>query len=383
MFLCMAAPYDVKNPASWSGTPFSVYRSLIEKGIKIDSYDLSQYHNNKNTRYNLFKNLNIKESITKKCPVSKLGPAQFNPLNSKIFNNILKEKNFDAIIEFGGFKTHSDIPYYIYTDSSYDLHLEYTEKYGKRPFSSENYSFDSIKYAADYVRPIYKSASGIFCMSDYIADIMVNKTGVEPQKVHTVYAAPNWHGSFNQISVNNKSIDEKTTFELILTGVSYLGKGVDIAVKAIQLLNSYNTLHKFRLHICGVDNEENIVDSNIKFYGFVNKNKLIELLRISDLFVLPTRFDCFGISFIEAMHFGLPCIGRNICAMPEIIKPGYNGELISSDNPYELADTILKILGNPDSYKIYSENAMASSRNYSWKDITDKMLNIIANDLSQ
>ena len=99
-----------------------------------------------------------------------------------------------------------------------------------------------------------------------------------------------------------------------------------------------------------------------------------------DLFVLPSRFDCFGIAFVEAMTFGLPCIGRKICAMPEIIDEGINGELVTSDDSEELASLIEKICVG-DTYRLYSEKAIEKAKKFTWQNVCSDMLKIIKNDM--
>ena len=93
-----------------------------------------------------------------------------------------------------------------------------------------------------------------------------------------------------------------------------------------------------------------------------------------NLFVLPSRFDCFGISFVEAMAYGLPCIGRDLCAMPEIIDAGQNGELIERDDPEDLARRIRGICEDPALYRRYSENALQKSKRFTWENVARDML---------
>ena len=50
----------------------------------------------------------------------------------------------------------------------------------------------------------------------------------------------------------------------------------------------------------------------------------------ADIFVLPTYFDAFGISYLEAMSCGIPCIGTDIFAVPEIIENKKSGFIIHS-----------------------------------------------------
>ena len=120
----------------------------------------------------------------------------------------------------------------------------------------------------------------------------------------------------------------------------------------------------------------------MQVHGFVGKEQLNELLRQCSLFVLPSRFDCFGIAFVEAMAWGLPCIGRNICAMPEIIDAGKNGELISKDDPEELAQKIRSICSDSAKYTAYSESAIRKSETFTWENTVNAMLQVMQADRS-
>jgi glycosyltransferase involved in cell wall biosynthesis len=60
---------------------------------------------------------------------------------------------------------------------------------------------------------------------------------------------------------------------------------------------------------------------------------LINLYRQSDLLVMPSLRDSFGFVFLEAMIQGVPCIGTNINAMPEIIEDAKTGYIVPVRDP--------------------------------------------------
>lgn len=380
MKICMAATFDIQNQLSWSGTPLSLYSAFKNYDENdIETINLSSYHNALNIHINALKNCDINKSLKSKHLVSKLGPSAMNPLNSKILHKNCSKKDFDVLIEFGGFQPHKDLPpYYIYTDATHDLKLDYLKRYGFLPFGSEKDSIESIRNASASVRSIYLNATGIFCMSQWLADSLINSTGVPKEKVHVVYAGANWHGVSLPKNIPVKDIKGKNEIHLILVGVDYKGKGMDIAVDAVKYLNSKNG-KKYFLHLCGVKDVP-AKDDHIINHSFIDKKKLIELLTACDVFVLPSRFDCFGISFVEAMTFGLPCVGRNICAMPEIIDEGINGELITNDDPIQLAEKIEKICSDEDIYKSYSAAALEKSKMFTWDKVAENMMRIIKED---
>ena len=63
--------------------------------------------------------------------------------------------------------------------------------------------------------------------------------------------------------------------------------------------------------------------------GRIDRDALAELYRRATVFVLPSLFDAWGHVFVEAMGYGLPCIGTDCCAMPELIEDGISGRLVA------------------------------------------------------
>ena len=82
------------------------------------------------------------------------------------------------------------------------------------------------------------------------------------------------------------------------------------------------------------------VPSGVTFLGKVPHARVGELMNAADLLVMPSLLEGFGIVFAEALSRGLPCIGRDACAMPEIIDPISGGRLVTSMSPDELAALI-------------------------------------------
>ncbi len=65
------------------------------------------------------------------------------------------------------------------------------------------------------------------------------------------------------------------------------------------------------------------------FQGPISRRTLFDkVYPRSDIFVMPTYLDSFGYAFLEAMAFGLPCIGTRHFAVPEIVQDGANGLLV-------------------------------------------------------
>jgi glycosyltransferase involved in cell wall biosynthesis len=87
------------------------------------------------------------------------------------------------------------------------------------------------------------------------------------------------------------------------------------------------------------------LSKNIRFMGF--QRNVHDYLSLLDLFVLPSRWEGFGISIVEAMAMGLPVVATRVGGIPEIVDDGRTGFLIEKDDVHALADKILYLLKNP------------------------------------
>lgn len=86
------------------------------------------------------------------------------------------------------------------------------------------------------------------------------------------------------------------------------------------------------------------IEKNVVLLG--NRNDVPALLSKADVFVLPSRYEGFGISIIEAMFAGVPVIASAVDGPKEIIQNGRNGFLFESENVHQLTDRICFVLEN-------------------------------------
>ncbi len=116
---------------------------------------------------------------------------------------------------------------------------------------------------------------------------------------------------------------------------------------------------------------------NVYFIGFKEKEELSKYYKASDIFVLPTREDIWGLVINEAMAYGLPVITTNKCvAGVELITDYENGFIIPVENPSILNEKILLLLNDSaliDQIAINNLNKIAS---YTMEEMVDKHLSI-------
>jgi len=138
--------------------------------------------------------------------------------------------------------------------------------------------------------------------------------------------------------------------EVLLSSVSYLRpfKNPDILVRGCQHLKSQGVA--FRLFVAGDGDmlpdlkslsKELGVEKNIHWLG--NMSDPRNLLQASDLFLLASTGEAFGLVLVEAMACGVPIVGSDSGAVPEVIEPGKSGQLFKPRMPIELAAAVEKL----------------------------------------
>lgn len=83
------------------------------------------------------------------------------------------------------------------------------------------------------------------------------------------------------------------------------------------------------------------IEKRIKFTGWVEYSDKHKLISEHDVFVLPSKFDSFGMGYLEAMAFGLPVVALDFQAIKDVVPHGKAGLLCLSDAPDELSKAIL------------------------------------------
>lgn len=106
--------------------------------------------------------------------------------------------------------------------------------------------------------------------------------------------------------------------------------------------------------------------SRVKFHGFVSNKKLKNFYKNCDIFVAPSRYESFGLIFLEAMAYGKPVIGTKIGGIPEVVIDGKVGILIDVNNPNQIADAVIKVFSDEDLREKMGKNAY----NYTRKNFT-------------
>jgi glycosyltransferase involved in cell wall biosynthesis len=92
------------------------------------------------------------------------------------------------------------------------------------------------------------------------------------------------------------------------------------------------------------------------------------------VFCLPSLFEPFGIVILEAMFFGLPCVGTADWAIPEMIADGETGYTVARDDATALADRLSMLLADlPHAHRMGLAGRRRAEQRFSWTGVANRM----------
>lgn len=202
-----------------------------------------------------------------------------------------------------------------------------------------------------------------------ISNSIKNKYYLEfGNKIHVIY------DGIDDSYYNDNNILNKNIVNFITVGGLYPGKGQDVVIKALKLLEQQGIIN-FKYLLVGEGTQkkylENLVErlklnNYVEFCGY--SNNPIKYYLKSDVFIMSSIAEAFGRVTVEAMMNGLLVLGRKSAATNEILKNGTYGKMF--ENEHDLADLMIKVIKNRHSSKLlaikgkeFANNTFTSKKN--------------------
>lgn len=255
---------------------------------------------------------------------------------------------------------------YIYNDLSVS-YVEYMKENLPQVFAVSGFQRTNStilhKQALAQAR-FYERCSTVFCMGHWLKSFLV-KSGLPDDKV--IHVGGGINVDFSLIKPQKKSHNK-----ILFVGKDFKRKGGHVTYEAFKILKKRG--ENVELYVAGP--EVNPIQKPIEGYhyeGQVNFKKVAELFNMCDVFCMPSYFEAYGLVFIEALTFGLPCIGRNCYEMPYFIEDGKTGLLLKKDDANELANLMMKILSDNHFNDNVAKRHDYYINEYSWKTVAKRM----------
>lgn len=169
---------------------------------------------------------------------------------------------------------------------------------------------------------------------------------------------------------------------LLLVGVEWERKGVDIAVETARHLNDAGIEATLKIVGCTPPAGRARLYPFVEVLGRINKNapdgyrRLVELYRTADVFVLPSRAEAFGVAVAEAAAFGLPALVCRTGGLTETVRDGESGFLLPlEDDGSQFAECARKIVLD---YERFARNAYADyETRMNWRTSVDGLTELL------
>jgi N-acetyl-alpha-D-glucosaminyl L-malate synthase BshA len=104
------------------------------------------------------------------------------------------------------------------------------------------------------------------------------------------------------------------------------------------------------------------LSDHVHFLG--EQDYLESILAVSDLLLLPSEQESFGLVALEAMSCGVPVVGSRVGGVPEVVLHGETGYLLPVGEVREMADAAVKLLVSPDEHRRMADGAKERARTH-------------------
>jgi glycosyltransferase involved in cell wall biosynthesis len=178
--------------------------------------------------------------------------------------------------------------------------------------------------------------------------------------------------------------NKKNTNEVNILFVSrlMLQKGVDTLIKSCNALKERG-ITNFKLTIVGEGHLKEMMFSlidkfnlgkHVDFLGWRDLEKLPEIYRNADIFLLPSVMEGMSSVTLQAMASGLPIVASRVKGFEEILEENVNGLMADYKNEEQFADALEKLIKSPELRQKMSQKSIEKSKQFSWETIAKQYM---------
>ncbi|MDQ2864164.1 MAG: glycosyltransferase family 4 protein [Bacteroidota bacterium] len=236
-------------------------------------------------------------------------------------------------------------------------------------------------------RRMLHQCNKILAVSSYTRNTIIQTHGIDEQKVQVLNNCLDPFLPLPSVFTKNEVLMQRYGFkgtDIILMALTRLAskeryKGYDKVIGAMATLQSKYPNIKYLIAGKYDSREKAFIDQLLKekglqdaviIPGFIPDEELETHFAMSDLYVMPSRKEGFGIVFIEAMYYGLPVIAGNIDGSVDALLNGQLGQLVNPDDESEIAASITRFIENK---KVFAPNRKLLTDNFSYEVYKQKL----------
>jgi glycosyltransferase involved in cell wall biosynthesis len=270
---------------------------------------------------------------------------------------------YDLILQGGGMFAPTWPP----PTAPYAIFCDCTVKLGDGEILS-GVDFASARSAARWYAlegRLYRNAGRVFSASDWARRSLLRDYGVEAGRAVTV-------GQGSSLRAPEEDLARRDGRTILYVGYEFRRKGGEVLLAAFRKVAA--EIPGAELLIAGPPRVHGALPPGVRLLGRLESAELSRLYARASLFVMPSLFEPFGQVFLEAMEHGLPCVGTDRCAIPEIIVDGVTGLIAPGGDSGALAERIIYLLRRPDTMRLMGERGRARVRErFTWPGVARRI----------
>ncbi|UCD02277.1 MAG: glycosyltransferase family 4 protein [Promethearchaeota archaeon] len=256
------------------------------------------------------------------------------------------------------------------------------------------FHFSNPRYLDNKLTEVLKKFDLLIACTNLEKNYLVQKFHIQPEKIRVIPMGVDYEKfekgkitALKQFSFKQKFFKKKEKkYKLVLfCGYKNYEKGALTILRSIPyILKKMKKVYfafigpstiAFNRELSKIQKLENARVINFtpgNLTGYFDKKK-ISAFNEADIYLMPSRSDAFGISFLEAWSAGKPVIGARIGATPEVIGENVDGMLVEFDNPEDIARKVISLLKSKRLREKYGlAGQLKVSQKYTWNIIAYK-----------
>jgi len=231
-----------------------------------------------------------------------------------------------------------------------------------------------------------KKASKVIAVSKNTKIDIVKHFKIKKNKINVIYEGAD--SQFKVISNNQKITEIKKKYNITKPFIFYTGvwrnhKNLVGLVKAFGILKNKYKLN-YQLVLGGKEDpyypevrktwEKLGLEKEIIRTGFIKQEELPLFYNATEIFVIPSFYEGFGLIGLEAMACGTPVVSSNKTSLPEVL--GDAAIYFNPNNPKEMAEKMKLVLTDKKLYNELREKGFEQVRKYSWEKMGEETIEI-------
>lgn len=346
LLTCSAGPVD--HPSTWSGTPNNLLAALREVGGIAPVVTRLEEGRLMRGAYRADRLLRLSHSAVR-------GPA-YRTVRGAMVQNAARRLDCAATLHFGTYDLPwlgRGLPAFVYVDTTFDLWQRQATAAAGLPARLRQ-RFDAFE------RRALSRATRVFTVGEHVADNVVNHYGVPRERVSAVGTG---RGSIRPYS---GAKDYRNGRLLTVAKVRPEDKGLPLLLEAFAAARRQRP--ELTLTVVGGAKYPGIGDHpGVRGTGWIEAEELQSIYEQSSLFVMPARYEPWGLAYIEALSCCTPLLGLAHNALPEISGGGRFGVLTERSDVAGFTEVMLGMLAAPEQLEKMGRAGQAECRGrYSW-----------------